>query len=196
MPEPTLLEITKLVTQIAANVATVLVAAAAAFWFFLSRRYSKRVEFDIEFHVYECGDQNRILQVTLLLDNKGFTEHRCYTLAFEVAEMLPEGRTISDPSHGFLYRSGNIVELKAGYYYVRPGVCQRIVRTLTVPKRVKLCKVRAFFTYSANRLEIDCTRPTLPQRLARPDWTSLVRMVDLERPPTDQLQRLTPRATS
>jgi hypothetical protein len=157
------------------------VAVAAAFWFFLARSFSKRVEFDAEFQLYESEDPKRsIFEVTLLLDNKGQVEHQCYTLAFEVVEMRPDGTSISDPSEGFVYRSGNIVERDAVYYYVRPGVCQRIVKTLSVPTRVKLAKVRAFFTYSANRLEIDPAKPTLPQRLAVPDWISLVRVVDLK----------------
>jgi hypothetical protein len=181
MPEPAFLEIAKSISQIVANAATTLVAVAAAFWFFFSRRFSKRVEFDAEFQLYESGDPDTsILQVTLLLDNKGQVEHQCYTLAFEVVELRPNGTSVSDPSEGFVYRSGNIVERTAGYYYVRPGVCQRIVKTLSVPTRVKLAKVRAFFAYSANRLEIDLAKPTLPQRLALPDWTSLVRVVDLK----------------
>ena len=184
MPEPAFLDTAKVSTQILANVATTLVALAAAFWFFISRRFSKRVEFDAEFQVYESGDpETSILQVTLLLENKGDVEHHCYTLAFEVVEMLPDGTSVSDKSKGFVYRSGNIVERDAVYYYVRPGVCQRIVKTLTVPARVKLAKLRAFFTYSANRLPIDPEQPTLPQRLALPDWTSLVRVVDLRPQP-------------
>jgi hypothetical protein len=176
------LETTKVISQIAANTATILVALAAAFWFFFSRGFAKRVEFNAEFQLYESGDPNtNILQVTLLLDNKGQVEHHCYTLAFEVVEMRPDGTSVSDPSKGFVYRSGNIVEADAGYYYVRPGVCQRIVKTLSIPTRVKLAKVRAFFTYSANRLEIDTAKPTLPQRLKLPDWTSLVRVVDLKK---------------
>src|SRR5262249_13977601 len=92
----------------------------------------------------------------------------------------------SDPAEGFVYRSGNIVEREAVYYYVRPGVCQRIVKTLCVPKKLNLAKVRAFFTYSANRLEIDTEKPTLPQRLVLPDWTSLVRVVDLKSSSTNR----------
>jgi hypothetical protein len=184
MPEPAFLDTAKTISQIVANAATTLVAVAAAFWFFLSRRFSKRVEFDAEFQLYESGDpETSILQVTLLLDNKGHVEHHCYTLAFEVAEMLPDGTSVSDKNKGFVYRSGNVVERDAVYYYVRPGVRQRIVKTLSVPTRVKLAKVRAFFTYSASRLEIDPEQPTLPQRLALPDWTSLVRVVDLRPQP-------------
>jgi hypothetical protein len=180
MPDPTFLDTAKTVGQLVANAATALVAAAAAFWFFLSRRFSKRVEFNAEFQVFESGEpDSSILQVTLLLHNKGQVEHHCYTLAFEVVEMRPDGTSVSDPNEGFVYRSGNIVEPDAVYYYVRPGVCQRIVKTLSVPTRVKLGKVRAFFTYSANRLEIDRSEPTLPQRLRLTDWTSLVRVVDL-----------------
>jgi hypothetical protein len=181
MCEPTFLDTAKAISQVVANAATTLVAVAAAFWFFFSRRFAKRVEFDAEFQLYESGDPDTsILQVTLLLDNKGQVEHHCYTLAFEVVELRPDGTSVSDSSEGFVYRSGNIIERAAVYYYVRPGVRQRIVKTLSVPTRVKLAKVRAFFTYSANRLEIDRAQPTLPQRLALPDWTSLERVVDLK----------------
>lgn len=178
------LDTAKAISQIVANAATTLVAGAAAFWFFLSRRFSKRVEFDVEFQLFESGDpKTSILQVTLLLENKGYVEHRLYTLAFEVVEMLPDGTSVSDPSKGFVYRSGNVVEPEAIYYYVRPGVRQRFVKALSVPTQVKLAKVRAFFTYSANRLEIDPAKPTLPQRLVLPDWTALVRVVDLKSQP-------------
>jgi tellurite resistance protein TehA-like permease len=55
------------VSQILANAATILVAVAAAFWFFRSRRYSRRVEFNVEFNVYESGDpEAKILQVNLM----------------------------------------------------------------------------------------------------------------------------------
>jgi hypothetical protein len=178
------LDTAKAISQIAANAATTLVAGAAAFWFFFSRRFSKRVEFDAEFQLFESGDpETNILQVALLLENKGYLEHRLYTLAFEVVEMLPDGTSVSNPNMGFVYRSGNVVELEAVYYYVRPGVRQRFVKALRVPARVKLAKVRAFFTYSANRLKIDLTKPTLPQRLVLPDWTALVRVVDLKSQP-------------
>jgi hypothetical protein len=166
------------VGQILANAATVLVAVAAAYWFFRSRRYSKRVEFNVEFDVFESGDpKSKILQVNLVLDNKGQVEHHCYTLAYEVVEMRADGSSVTDKSEGFVFRSGNIVAEKAGY--VRPGVCQRIVTTVHVPANVKLAKVRAFFTYSHKRLEFDPDKPIMPQWLDEDDWTALVRVVDL-----------------
>src|SRR5215475_4534307 len=147
-PKPTMLGTIKDVSQILANAATILVAVAAAFWFFRSRRYSKRVEFNVEFNVFESGDpKSKILQLNLMLDNKGQVEHHCYILAYEVAEMRADGTCVADKKEGFIFRSGNIVEKDAEYYYVRPGVCQRIVTTIPVPNTVKLAKVRAFFTY-------------------------------------------------
>jgi hypothetical protein len=165
-----------------ANAATILVAVAAAFWFFRSRRYSRRVEFNVEFNVYESGDpEAKILQVNLMLDNKGQVEHHCYILAYEVVEMRPDGTCVSGEKEGeFVFRSGNLVEENAKYYYVRPGVCQRIVTTLRVPNTVKLAKVRAFFTYLNEGPEIDRSRPLMPQRFDRDDWTALVRVVDLD----------------
>jgi hypothetical protein len=96
-------------SQILANAATILVAVAAAFWFFRSRRYSKRVEFNVEFAVFESSDPRyKILQVTLMLDNKGQVEHHCFTLAYEVVEMRADGTSVSDRSEGgFIFRSGN-----------------------------------------------------------------------------------------
>jgi hypothetical protein len=175
-------DIFKTIAQILANLTTVGAAAAAAWWFFFSGRVSRRVEFNVDLDVFESGDpKRRILQVTFLLDNKGFVEHQCYTLAFEVVEMRSDGTSASasDQSEGFVFRSGNVVERDAQYYYVRPGVCQRIVHTVSVPAEVELAKVRAFFTYFPNRLEIDRNKPTMPQRLVQDDWTSLVRVADL-----------------
>ncbi len=175
------LETIRAISQVIANAATALVATAAAFWFFFSRRFAKRVQFDAEFKIFKTGNpDNRLLEVMLLLDNKGQVEHYCYTLAFEVVEIGPDGRSVPDSNSGFIYRSGNIVEREAVYYYVRPGVCQRIVKTVVVPAHVKLVKVRAFFTYYAKRLEISRKEPTLEQRLQREDWTSLVRVVSLD----------------
>jgi hypothetical protein len=166
------------VSEILANAATTLAAIAAAWWFYASGRFSKRVEFDVEFNVFESDDQeSKMLQVIFKLDNKGQVEHRCHTLAYEVVELRQE-KTVSE-AEGFVFRSGNIVEKEAEYYYVRPGVCQRIVTTLNVPSHVKLAKVRAFFTYDPPRIEIDSQKPILPQRYGRDDWTSLVRVVDI-----------------
>jgi hypothetical protein len=175
------LETVKEISQILANLATTLVAIAAAFWFFRSRRFSKRVEFNAEFQVYESGDpDNSILQVTLLLDNKGEVEHHCGTLAFEVVEMRPDGRAVCKPEEGFVYRSGNIVDEKTVYYYVRPGVCHGIAKEISVPSRVKLTKVSAFFIYSEKRLDIKTDEPLLDQRFQVPDWTYLERIVGLK----------------
>jgi len=179
-PKPTMLGTIKDVSQILANAATILVAVAAAFWFFRSRRYSKRVEFNVEFNVFESGDpKSKILQLNLMLDNKGQVEHHCYILAYEVAEMRADGTCVADKKEGFIFRSGNIVEKDAEYYYVRPGVCQRIVTTIPVPNTVKLAKVRAFFTYRLEGPKIDPDQPLMPQRFKRNDWTALVRIVDL-----------------
>jgi hypothetical protein len=179
-PIPSSLADVKAFAQIAANIATVAAAIAAAYWFYWSGRSSRRVEFDANFSVYKCiNPEFKVLQVAFLLDNKGQVEHRCYTLAFEVVELDPDGRAISDSSEGFVFRSGNIVDQKAAYYYVRPGVCQRIVHVVSVPAHLKLAKVRAFFTYARQRIDIDPTKPTLSQRDGLPDWTSLVRVVDL-----------------
>ncbi len=185
----------KEISQIVANLATTLVAIAAAFWFFMSRRFSKRVEFNAEFQVYESGDPDKsVLQVTLLLDNKGQVEHHCGTVAFEAVEIRSDGTPIYDPKHGFVYQCGNIVEAEAEYYYVRPGVCHGIAKVISVPTRVKLLRVSAFFIYSTDRLKIETGPHMMAERFPLRDWTYLVipswpspgRSADADSAPGDQ----------
>jgi hypothetical protein len=167
-------------TKIVANVATVLVAIGALCWFIMSQRYRKRVEFDLAYTVFHSQNlsEPNILELKFILDNKGQVEHCCYAMAFEVVELRSDG-TSAHQGEGFIFRSRNIVDERAIYYYVRPGVRQFITHTLAVPRDVRLAKVRAFFTYERRRMNVDPTKAIRDQYLARPDWTALARVVSL-----------------
>jgi hypothetical protein len=180
MEVPPYIEYWQAWAKLGSSISTIFIALAGGSWFILTRRYSKRVEFDLEYDQFFNNEKSCILQLKFTLENKGQVEHKCYNLAFEVVKLQHNGRAISNPEKGFIYRSGNIVEAAAEYYYVRPGVKQRIVHTVFTPQGVRFVKVRAFFTYSKKRMDIDRKKPTMPQRLNLPGWTSLIRVIELK----------------
>jgi hypothetical protein len=94
------LDAAKSISQILAGAATTL--AVATFWFYISGRYSKRVEFDVALNVYHSSEpSHKILKRTCCWITRD--EHRCYTLAYEVVEMRAGGTSVSDPREGFIF---------------------------------------------------------------------------------------------
>lgn len=171
----------KEITQVLVDISTAAAVWGAAWWFCFSRRAARRIEFDLEHRVFKRQNPNNphILQLNFKMDNKGQVENRFYTLAFEVMEMQGNGRSVHNPREGFIFRSGNIVNEEAEYYYVRPGVCQRITHLVCIPNNVDLVKVRAVFTFENKRRNIDPDKPLSKQYLSLSDWVSLMRVIPL-----------------
>lgn len=158
------------IAAITAHVTTVLAALAAAWWFFVTDSFRKKIQFNVQCAAFNNSSfkDRKLVELAFLLENKGQVSNRCYTLAYEVWSV---GATSE-----LLDRSGNLVPKSAEYYYVRAGVTLRITARLSIPSNVSTLRVRAFILYDKHRNELDNTSDLFAQMYAHHDWTALDRV--------------------
>jgi hypothetical protein len=159
--------------DVAAHVVTVLTAFAAAFWFFFTASFRKRIEFNVKCTATPDprNTGEKFIELVFELQNKGQVESRCYTLAYELQSV----EAASKKERRVLKRSGNIVPVPAGYYYVRAGVTLRVTDHLWVPSDVSILRVKAFILYDRQRHEVREDVELFEQMYGCDDWTSLDR---------------------
>lgn len=169
----------KEVAEIAAHTTTVLATVAAALWFWRSDSFQRKLQFDVQCATFAGTSlgQQKLVELTFLLENKGQVTNRCYTLAYEI-EAVEVGRA-NRADRVVLHRSGNIVPCKAEYYYVRAGVTQHITARKWVPATVSTVRVRAFILYDKCRQSIDNKRDLFEQMYEHRDWTARDRIFSL-----------------
>lgn len=100
--------------DIAAHIATCLVALAAAFWFVFSANYRKKIAFNVNCSAFRHPNSanEKLIELIFELENKGQRENHCYTLAYELQSVGPEHRDLPPE---FITRSGNVVPAAAEY---------------------------------------------------------------------------------
>jgi hypothetical protein len=163
------------IVGITAHIAEVTTALAAAWWFFFTASFRKRIEFDVQCSVFSDPQsmEEKLTQLTFSLENRGQVESRCYTLAYEVQSV---DAATKHHAPVFLKNSGNIVPPPAEYYYVRAGVTLRISARLWVPSNVSILRVRAFILYDGQRHEVRESSDLFEQMYQFDDWTALDRV--------------------
>ena len=72
--------------QIASSLGSILALAAAAFWFFRTSKAKQRIQFDIDCRIYPlaANPDQKVAEIQLCFENKGFVEHRIYNLTVSV----------------------------------------------------------------------------------------------------------------
>jgi hypothetical protein len=170
------------IAEVVAHIATVLTPLAAAWWFFFTASFRKRVEFDVQCSVFRDpkSSNEKLIELIFALQNKGQVESRCYTLAYEVQSV--DAATKGNPPE-FLKRSGNIVPPgepdKEEYYYVRAGVTARVSAHFWVPSEISSLRVKAFTTYDKKRHEVQQDKDLFDQMFKITDWTAVDRVFQI-----------------
>jgi hypothetical protein len=148
----------------ALKVAQILALGAAAWWFYISAGASKRTELDVHGTVCAKVPDGTLLEVTVLLENKGFVNHKVYDLSLTVRG-APEGQRFFGyadknnaqyPHKGFnqpILEKAPLISSDAEWQwmFVRPGTRQTVTRLVLVPKDIHLVVILAMFTYRSER---------------------------------------------
>lgn len=125
----------------------------AGIWFLISNKYRQRIQFDIENNFINTNNNEKICEIQLILENKGFLEYKIYDLAVSVKGMTTsidkttregkfKGTSLTIP----IFETQRIVE-SPNYYFVRPGVRQTITHNIKIPKEIHAISVLGGFTY-------------------------------------------------
>jgi hypothetical protein len=140
---------------IAADLGTVFALLAGAIWFFRTSKYQQRVQFDLECTAYNLihNGATRVGEIRLVLENKGFIEHRIFHLTLSIHSLDSETELQVKPDTQELkftrrvLPQTQIVPPAYGYYFVRPGVRQVITHIVTIPASASVIRVTAGFAY-------------------------------------------------
>ena len=129
-----------------AAVTTIAAATVALGWFFFTKSFRQRIQFDVDLQIIDVGDpQDFAAEVMLIVDNKGQREHRMYNLFCEVRQ----SRLFANSSAALksYHPLENLVPEKLEYYFVAAGVRQPVTSAFKIPKSEKLVRVKALFAY-------------------------------------------------
>lgn len=146
------------------KVAQILALGAAAWWFYISAGASKRTQLDVQGTVCAKVTDGTLLEVTVLLENKGFVNHKVYDLSLTVRG-APEGqwfpRYLDDNGAQYPRKGFNKPILEKAllippdeeweWMFVRPGTRQAVTRLVLVPTEIHLVVILAQFTYRSER---------------------------------------------
>ena len=156
--------------EVAASIDATLKAAqivalgAAAWWFFVSNGASKRTQLDVQATVCARVPDGTLLEVNLLLENKGFVTHKLYDLSLTVRG-APKGQRFSGhedkkkkqyPHKGFrvpILEKALLIPPDDDWkwMFVRPGTRQVVTRLVLIPTDIHLVVLIAIFTYRSER---------------------------------------------
>lgn len=129
-------------------------AAFAYIRFFREGTHKQRIEFDLELVDLNQVGNERIVEVGVLVENKGYVEHRFDQIHLKIRGI--EGNSELGELEGYeprlkfpleLHTADLIIE-KDEYYFVRPKVKQRFPLTVKIPASVSHLLIGAEFLYS------------------------------------------------
>lgn len=122
--------------------------------FFREGTHRQRIEFDIELIDLGIKDENRVIELSLKVSNKGNVEQKFDDIRLTVRG-ISESEKLSEiighePRILFPEKIGpiSLIPDKYGYFFVRPSVTQRFPIVLKIPVYWCLLHARATFKYS------------------------------------------------
>jgi hypothetical protein len=148
----------------ALKVSQILALGAAASWFYISAGASKRTQLDVQGRVCAKVTDGTLLEVTVLLENKGFVNHKVYDLSLTVRGAAQGQRffgyadknNAQYPHKGFnqpILEKAPLIspDEEWEWMFVRPGTRQAVARLVLVPTDIHLVVILALFTYRSER---------------------------------------------
>jgi hypothetical protein len=165
----TLSELTNL-ASIVSSFATAGVAAAALYWFLFTRSFKRRIEFDVDLHIFDLGpDQDYVAELILTLNNRGQREHRLYNLWCEVRQtsLLTGGAETKS-----YLKVTNLVPEKLQYFFIAAGVKQTFPIPFRIDRKEKIVRANGMFTYKTKRMNIDKLDRLAFEKLDRNRYTA------------------------
>jgi hypothetical protein len=141
--------------QIFSGTATTGAIVAAAWWFFVTARFRRRIQFDVDCSFFQVNPVSNwiIAELQFIFENKGFVEHKLYDLTVSVhaVESEVEPKVKSETKELFFNRRllprVSIVPRATGFFFIRPGVRQVITHIITIPASVSVIRVTSSFGY-------------------------------------------------
>ena len=138
---------------IAQLIAVLVGAGWAYFRFWRQRTHWPALDLDTECRTFGLINGLRVVELSVLLENKGHVEHRFRRISLHlrgirrddaVSVVHPSTEVLRFPVE--LVRIENLVS-DADYYFVRPGVKERITRPFAVPAEIQFLRLYAEFEY-------------------------------------------------
>jgi hypothetical protein len=120
--------------------------------FWREGQHEQRIQFDIECRFSDPQSGARIASFSIIASNKGNVEQRFVRISLRLLG-LRESDPLQRRTDERLQFSQEILEAelvpaKFGYYFVRPGVEQRISFTTAIPEEIRFINSRAAFKYN------------------------------------------------
>ena len=141
--------------QIASNISSVGLILGGLIWFLGSRKYRRRIQFDLDCHVYELDNESdkMVAEVELIFENKGFIDHHIRDLTVSIHSLSPQAPFEVNDKTGeldfpdVLLKRTPIVPPKYEFYFIRPGVRQVITHIVPIIGRSSMIRITAGFNY-------------------------------------------------
>lgn len=145
----------KNLAEVIFNIASTAAILAAAWWFLVTTKFKKRIQFDLEcnFLPLKNNDRKIVAELLFILENTGLIEHHLFDLSVSVHALKSETNLNSDDNNKQLkfkeriFRRDILVPPEIGYYYIRPGVKQVITHIIDIPSSISVIRVTAGFSY-------------------------------------------------
>src|SRR5271166_5969701 len=166
------MDATKNLLGVALGAVQTIVVIVGAIWayfrFFREGAHRPRIEFDIECSFMGPQQDRYVAAFTINATNRGNIEHRFPEIRLRVRGITTDAALnawngceplLEFPEEEF--KSVNIIPKKKGYYFVRPGVHQRLSFVTSVPASWKFVLAHASFIYKSSN-ELHTTEKETP----------------------------------
>jgi len=139
------------------NLIEIVIILITAIWaiirFGIERPLDAGIEFDLDCTVVGIQDNKKLLQINLLVENKGNKEHKFKELILNIYgiannEHIKNYKESDLLDYGKKLQKHDFVTCKLGYYFVRPKVKQRFSYVTFVDQSISFVYLNASFFYN------------------------------------------------
>ena len=115
--------------------------------------YSPRIQFDVECECLENRDDKNILKIFFVLENKGLVTHKIKEVRYKILALSTEGGLKRHGTHKHLSEFSvvesvsNIIPESYGYFFISPGVRQRLHIVTDIEDKYSTILIRATIQY-------------------------------------------------
>jgi hypothetical protein len=153
--EPQFAEPYKSWAQTANNLGSLAAILVAAIWFFMTRKFRRRIQLDLDCKIYDLASNplKRVAEIQFCIENKGLVNHRMRELTVSIHSLQTDSQLEVKDKTGelvfpaVLLERTNIVPPDYRYYFVRPGIRQLITHIVPLDASISLIRVTAGFHY-------------------------------------------------
>ena len=131
----------------------ILAAIFTYFRFFREGTHKQRIEFNIDFRDLGCNNNDRIIEIGVIVENKGNIEQRFQQISLRIRGINKNSQLQEIEGHDsrLAFPLGlhtiKLISKKDKYYFVRPKVKQRFPITVRIPVEISHLLVHAKFNY-------------------------------------------------